>query len=564
MSDRKTLLWIYNQTKRRIPMLVLLTLVNAACAGLSVVFALGSRNVIDTAVAGSGRLFLRACLLQGAVILGILILQALNRYLAGRLTMELDRDWKRRMLRRLIHGEYAAVSGYHSGELINRLNNDVRILDDGLVTVAPGLCSMAVQLAAAMVALVMMQPLLSVVILAFGVVAIFLTGVLRRRMKQLHKKASEADGRLLSYLQETFEKLMVVKALDVADEVQCRSETLLENRYEVQRKRRNLSLFSSTGIGVMYRVTGFLALVWCAFGLLKGRITFGTLTAVTQLVGQLQTPFVQLSGVLPKYTAMLAAADRLMELDLLPQEQETELPEPQKIYEQLAELRAEGLSFSYGKDPILTNTSFALPKGVFAAMTGASGIGKSTLLKLLLGIYPPTGGALTLCGGETSVTLSRCSRKLFAYVPQGNYLFSGTLRDNLLLIRPEATEEELRNALYVSAMDQVLQQLPDGLDTVIGENSQGLSEGQAQRLAIARALLSGAPILLLDEATSALDAGTEALVLERMAALPNRTCIAVTHRPAALEIAHWRLDVADHQIRAIKLKENRSAGPTEE
>ena len=258
-----------------------------------------------------------------------------------------------------------------------------------------------------------------------------------------------------------------------------------------------------------------------------------------------------LSGILPKYIAMTAACDRLMELE---KACETEQKQTQNVdYEKMTELRAEGLSFSYDRDQVFSECDFALPKGAFAVITGQSGIGKSTLLKLLLGIFVPDGGTIEFVGEELCVPAGRGTKGLFAYVPQGNLLLSGTLRDNLKLTCPEATQQQLDHAVYVSNMDAFLPQLPDGLDTVLGENGHGLSEGQAQRLSIARAVLSGAPILLLDEATSALDEQTEKTVLQRLKELPGKTCIAVTHRPGAIALADWKLAVENKKIRCERI-----------
>jgi ATP-binding cassette subfamily B protein len=215
-------------------------------------------------------------------------------------------------------------------------------------------------------------------------------------------------------------------------------------------------------------------------------------------------------------------------------------------------LCARGLRFSYDRDCVLDQAEFELPKGDFAVVTGSSGIGKSTLLKLLLGVYAPEEGRLYLRCGREQLPLDRSTRRLFAYVPQGNLLLSGSLRENLTIVKPNASAEEIRQAVYVSGMEEYLQQLPAGLDTVLGENAAGLSEGQAQRLAIARAVLGGAPVLLLDECTSALDAETESLVLQRLKALPDRTCIAVTHRPAALEMCDCQLHISEGKIRLIR------------
>ena len=206
---------------------------------------------------------------------------------------------------------------------------------------------------------------------------------------------------------------------------------------------------------------------------------------------------------------------------------------------------AEELCFSYDRDVLMDRVSLRLPKGCFAVITGSSGIGKSTLLKLLLGIFRAESGSLYLDMGDKQMAVDRSTRRLFAYVPQGNLLFSGTIRENLTITKPDATNEELSVAMYVSAMDEFLSHLPKGVDTVIGESGAGLSEGQAQRLAIARAILGGAPILLLDECTSALDEETERLVLRRLAQLPNRTCIAVTQGPAALELCDLQLHMQE-------------------
>ena len=208
----------------------------------------------------------------------------------------------------------------------------------------------------------------------------------------------------------------------------------------------------------------------------------------------------------------------------------------------------ENLSFSYDRDMVLRGASFSLPKGSFAAIMGPSGIGKSTLLKLLLGIFHIDNGTLYVDCGERRVAIDRSTRHLFAYVPQGNLILSGTVRDNLLIVRPDATEEEIVKAVHVSAMDSFLNQLPMGLDTVLGESGAGLSEGQMQRLAIARAILSGAPILLLDESTSALDEETERTVLERIFTMTECTCIAVTHRPAFTRICDRILRIHDGKI----------------
>ena len=549
MRDRKAVFWVLKKIYRRIPALLLMATVNAANAVLGVLFALGSRNIIDGAVSGDRRVFSVACGQQLCIIVGMIFCLAVSRYLRDKVVTELDRDWKKNLLHKLLHADYAQVSSYHSGELINRINNDVRILDDGLVSAIPSLISMVVRLGAAVFVLALVAPALALVVILVGVGAVIGTGLVRRGLKELNKQVSGADGRVLSFLQEVLERLLIVQAMDLSGEVEHRSDGLLKQRLQLQRRRRRVSLIANTGIGIVYYLAGFITLVWCSNRLLLGVMTFGTLTAVIQLVSQIQAPFVNLSGFIPQYAAMLAAAERLMEVDRIKQSEKLKgLDEVLGTYQKLDGIGGSNLHFAYDDEAILQGASFYVRRDSFAVITGESGIGKSTLLKLMLGVFEAEEGRLYVQQGEKQIPLSRASAKMFAYVPQGNFLFSGTVRENIMISNPEATPEELHDALYVSGVEQFLFQLPDGLDSVIGEGGEGVSEGQAQRISIARAVLSRAPVLLLDEATSALDTQTEHMVLERIAALTGRTCLVVTHRPAALDFAHIQLEVKNKKI----------------
>ncbi len=546
------LIWILKQIRRRIPAIAVMTTAQMGHSLLAVFFALSTRDVIDCAVAGDLTAFKWACLRQAAVIAGILLCLTILRHLRDRLSADLERDWKEKLLHGLLHGEYAAVRQYHSAELLNRLNNDVSKVNDAVLSILPNTAAMATRLLAAVLVLGTLDPRFTLLIGGGGVLLIITTALMRRRLKELNKQVSEKDGKVSGFLQETMEKLLMVQAMDVSQEVEHRADILLEDRYVLQKKRKNISLITNSGISFMSYGAGFLALSWCAGKLLMGQMTFGSLTAVTQLVSQLQMPFVNISGILPQYIAMLASAERLMELEDIQGQPEPSVGDPRAIYHHMIALRAENLSFAYDRDQILQDAEFSLPKGAFAVITGPSGIGKSTLLKLLLGVFRPDTGGLYLDIGGQRMELNRATRRLFAYVPQGNLLLSGTLRENLTIVRPDAGEEEIAQAVAVSAMDEFLPALPMGLDTVLGESGAGLSEGQAQRLAIARAVLGGAPILLLDECTSALDAETERRVLQRIRELPDRTCIAVTHRPAAIELCSWRLEVNNGKVQAVQ------------
>ena len=549
-----TLRWLLTKIKPRIPALAILTLANVGSALFGVLFALGSKGVIDAAEAGDRPQFFHACTLQAAIILGILICVTVGRYLKERIHANLDRDGKKRLLHGLLGGEYKEVSAFHSGELVNRLSNDVRILDDGIVNLLPNLASMITKLIAAFAVLSSLATWFALALLGAGLFVVLLTGLVRRRLKGMHKRVSEADGIVASMIQEALEKLLMVQAMDVSAEMERRVSAKLDHRFYLQQKRKNMSLLANTFISVMFYGAGFAALVWSADSLLEGAITFGTLTSITMLVNQLQAPLVRLSGVIPQYIAMTAAAERIFELDNLAPEAEPMQEDPHALVARMEAFEAEQLVFEYDRDRIFDGAAFSLPKGSFSVITGPSGVGKSTLLKLMLGIFTAQAGSLQLRCKDGIVPLNRSTRRLFAYVPQGNLLFSGTVRENLLVVKPDATEEEVAQAVYASAMDDYLHQLPQGLDTLLGESGAGLSEGQAQRLAIARAVLGGAPVLLLDECTSALDVDTELRVLQRLRQLQGKTCIAVTHRPAAVTFADWDIHLQAGKIQVRKIE----------
>lgn len=552
MKDRTVLLWIAKRSVKRLPMLLGMIIADVAKALGAVWFALSSRTVIDTAIAAAGTgekaAFFLACIKQFAIISIILLSGAAARYFSDRLNVDLDRDRKQQIFGSLLRADYEKTARFHSGELINRLNNDVRQLNTGVVGILPNLVSMIVRLGAAGWVMVTIAPKLVLLISIIGVIVLAGTGFLRRLLKERHLAISKAEGKVLSILQETLERLLVVQSMNLGKEVEKRADRLLEERSQAHNRRRRLSVPAHTAISTVFHFSKFAAMFWCGLGLMNGSMTFGTLTAVLQLISQLQTPMVGLSGVLPKYTAMCAAAERLMELEQL--EDANAAADRKKEFAGLTGMIVgENLSFAYDEDElVLDGASFNIPLGKFTVITGASGIGKSTILKLLLEVYRPSSGRLFIEENGEQIPLSQFKRGLFAYVPQGNLLFSGTVRENILLANPDASDEDLERAIYISAMDAFLNQLPQGLDTALGENGEGLSEGQAQRLAIARAIISGAPVLLLDEATSAMDGQTERTVLARLAELPGCTCIAVTHRLAALDTADQHLEVRDHQV----------------
>ena len=405
-------IWMWSRMRSRVPALIGLVLMQAVHALLCVLFALGSRGVIDEATSGDQQAFLRACLMQAGVIGGIVLFSVLMRHLRDKLQADLDRDFKKHFLGQLLSGEYAAVSAYHSAELLNRMNQDVARVCDGVLTLLPNATAMVVRLAAAIAVMGVLDMRFTLLIAAVGLLVIAATAAMRKRLKTLNRRVSEQDGRVSACVQEALENLLLIKAMDVSGEVEKRAEGLLDVRYDMQRKRKNVSLAAHAAVQVMAHGVGFAALCWCGYHVLLGSMTFGSLTAIIQLVGQLRAPFVGLSGVLPQYTAMLASAERLMELDELGGDDLPATQDAKQLYAHMQSIAAQDVTFAYDRDRVLKKVSFALEKGCFAVITGASGEGKSTLLKLMMGIFSPEAGRMVLkMEGQQEQELDRSARR---------------------------------------------------------------------------------------------------------------------------------------------------------
>ena len=375
-------------------------------------------------------------------------------------------------------------------------------------------------------------------ILPAGLVISLMGYLFRKKLKAMHKDIRETDGKVRVLLSERLSELMIVRSFRRERTAVRQAEEAMAAHLAARMRRNRFANLASFAYGVMMRSLYAGAAVYCGYGILKGTVSYGTFVAVLQLVGQIQTPFSNLSTYIPQYYAMLASAERLMEAegfrDDCPEGQLSK-GEIHRFYENdFQALRLENLSFAYPDRAksalVLSGVTVAARKGEIVAVMGPSGQGKSTLLKLLLCLYPVTTGreVLLLQGGETSLT--GAYRGLFAYVPQGNRIFSGTVRESLTFGDGNVEDDAVWQALDVASADFV-RDLPQGLDARLGERGAGLSEGQLQRLAVARAILSGHPILLLDEATSALDEGTEAKLLENLKRMTDRTVLIVTHRP---------------------------------
>ena len=509
---------------------------------LSLGVTLVTKGLIDGATSSN----LSALWTYGALLTALMLseraLSVLNAHIRIRASARLQKSMQGLVTEAILGKEYASLKGYHSGELVNRVFSDVGVVKNGVMTMLPSFLRTAVSFFGAAIILITLDWRFVPVMILAAVLGTGLMIAFRDPMKRRHKRMQAAEDALHASTQETLENIRVVKA-SVSEDRAISAIEEDRNRLSMEQIRNGkLSIWMNNGMGVMFDLSWLLCNLWGCVKIYQGTFTYGSLAALIQLVGRIQSPIANAVNLVSQAYGVVASAERLQEVIGLPDEDRGE------TLNDFDEIRLEDVSFQYddGTDDVLLNVNAVIRRGDFAALTGISGGGKTSLFQLLLGIYRPTGGRVIFAAQDRQIAACRGTRGLFAYVPQGNTLFSGTLRENLTMFTDAATDAEISTAIHAACLDQVAADV--GLEAVLGERGVGLSEGQAQRVAVARALLSKAPILLLDESTSALDEETEAKLLENISAMRDKTCIIVTHRKAALSICDYAFHIENGRM----------------
>lgn len=534
--------WIFGVSGKLKLGVLLLVLLNSAISISAVAFALVLREAIDGAVSGNKMVFLKFVIILGLIMVGQIAARGVIRFLDEYVRSGMENVIKTRLYETILSRKYSAITAYHTGELLNRITNDAVVVADGFVQIIPGIIAMLVKLAGAAAVLFVLDYRFSVIFFAGGGLVLIFTTLFRRVMKKLHKDVQAADGVLRSYLSENLGSLMVLKTFGAERKSIDTSKQYMDKHRFMRMKRNKFSNICNVGFGLVMNGGYIFGLCWCSFGILHGSITYGTLSAVLQLVDQLWAPLANMTGYLPKFYGMLSSAERCMELETLEEEHvESQFSRDycRELYKDMTSIECKNITFRYEDDIILENADISIGKGELITIMGNSGAGKSTLLKLLLAIYEPEKGTLELKTDRESYALTEKYRKMFAYVPQGNFLMSGNVTSAIASLDDTSADvdmDKVKAVAHIACADTFVEKLEHGYDTLIGERGMGISEGQAQRLAIARALYTDAPVLLLDEATSALDEQIEKKVLKNIRELTDKTVIIVSHRKAVLEV----------------------------
>lgn len=524
MKDKKTLGALVRPVRGRVVLLSALTLLNAM---FQIALALLMRYVIDAAVYQTGKLSLWG----GLLVADLVALVAMNcwvNWLSGSTGDKFIASLRCKLMESAAFSTDVRLQGFHSGQLLSRGMEDVRTVCDGVVQALPALVGQLTRLIGAFVAVFLMDRSLAYILAVVAVVMIGAVGVVRSLMKNYHRRVRLSDEKVLSAMQENLQQLELIQSLQAQEKILSRFEDCTRDNLVIKTKRRvlHVGLNSITNICIMAG-TGVL-LLWGAGQVSAQAMTYGTLTAMLQLLSMFRGPVLGLSGLWTRLSAVEVAAERLE--GILKHSEKTENVDTGSI----TAIVFEDVTFTYPDDetPVLQNFTLELPLGNWSCLTGMSGKGKSTMFKLILGLYVPNSGRVYLKTEMGDVPCTENTRHLFAYVPQDYALFSGTIQENLLLVS-QSSETERRNALMLAQADFVWE-LTAGEQTQVRENNTGLSKGQLQRIAIARAILMDRPILLLDECTSALDAATEQNVLSALHGL-GKQAVLVTHRPEMTE-----------------------------
>ena len=539
--------WLMKYSKPYMGRIVLMMIFSIMATVVSLWMVNISKNIIDNATGGNK--FLTLLIVYFCLMIAMQIVGIVSTLLSAVLNEKFSFGIRKQIYDKIIRSHWMDVKRFHTGDLMTRLTSDAGAIADGIIGTIPNIIILFIELLLVFITLFIYSPLLAIFALLVAPVAALVSFFLGKKLKKLQVKVQESESNYRSFLQESLANLLVVKSFANEDYSVDRLTTLREERFRWVFKKTKMSIASSTVMSMTFQLGYIVAFAYGAWQISTGQITYGTMSIFLTLVNRVQGPIIGLAQQIPRVVSVLASAGRVIELQNIPVEERL----PEKITSDKIGVDIDHLTFGYTDEVVLDDVSLKIKPGEFVAVIGESGLGKTTLLRIVLSFMGTYTGKVDFFdeNGMTD-TANANTRRFISYVPQGNTLFSGTVRENIRMGKLDATDEEMWDALKLSAGYDFVKELPNGLYTVIGERGHGISEGQAQRIAIARAFVRKAPILILDEATSALDENTEKEVIKGLQQLePRPTCIIVTHRKSILAYCDREIKIENKNMEEI-------------
>lgn len=561
--------WMGSYAKPAIPFLIFSIIVNVIFALIGIYNVTVSKSLIDSAISGDSEGTIRWLIVMLVITLISMLSSPITSFMSTHSSTKLTQNIQRKIYQHIQCSDWLEQSKFHSVSLLTRVTSDVSNISSAILGTIPSLVSLTVTLFGSFYTLISWAPSIAFAAVFIGPFLILVGKYFSSKLKDLYKEAQEEDVKYRSFMQESIQNIMIVKTFCMEKVNMHRLIDIQNNKYKIAMRNTRLSVMTSMSMSLCSSIAYFTIFTWGVLNISKGITTYGTFTGMLQLYSKVQAPFSSLASMIPGLISTLAAAERLMEIEAIPVEKmanEKDLDDITSLEIALDSISNElysefnrpnivfdNVSFAYkANNNILNNINLTIESGETIAFVGPSGEGKTTIIRLILSLINPTKGNVLLSERNLVKEINRNYRELISYVPQGNTLFSGSIRDNLKYGNPNASDDEIKVALSNACALDFVNELEDGLDTMIGEKGVGISEGQAQRIAIARSFLRERPILILDEATSALDPETEVNVLKAVRALPTKpTCIIITHRPSALNICNRIIKLEKGNLREV-------------
>lgn len=561
--------WMGSYAKPAIPFLIFSIVVNVIFALIGIYNVTVSKSLIDSAISGDSEGTIRWLIVMLVITLISMLSSPITSFMSTHSSTKLTQNIQRKIYQHIQCSDWLEQSKFHSVSLLTRVTSDVSNISSAILGTIPSLVSLTVTLFGSFYTLISWAPSIAFAAVFIGPFLILVGKYFSSKLKDLYKEAQEEDIKYRSFMQESIQNMMIVKTFCMEKVNMHRLIEIQNNKYKIAMRNTRLSTMTSMSMSLCSSIAYFTIFTWGVLNIAKGITTYGTFTGMLQLYSKVQAPFSSLASMIPGLISTLAAAERLMEIGSIPVEKMADEKELDNITSLEIALDSisnkvssnfnkpnivfDNVSFAYkANNNILNNINLTIDSEETIAFVGPSGEGKTTIIRLILSLINPTEGNVLLSEGNLVKEINRNYRELISYVPQGNTLFSGSIRDNLKYGNPNASDDEIKAALSNACALDFVNELEDGLDTMIGEKGVGISEGQAQRIAIARSFLRERPILILDEATSALDPETEVNVLKAVRALPTKpTCIIITHRPSALNICNRIIKLEKGNLREV-------------